>query len=166
MREVPDHQEVYTDDQTDESVIVEILSLAPGNSMEEAAAAHWQSLLRLNHAQAAKVEEVVVTNLSDTLPLLAVPATLPSAPEALLLWGHMMAPKFNETALNSIDVYICLLRIQQFATDVLIILNSPTAVNPQSSSAASFLAPNPEGALALFKEVVSSFQIQDWGLFQ
>jgi len=162
---VPDHEEVYTDEQTDESVIVEILSLAPGNSLEEVAASHWDSLTRLNRAQAAKIEEVVVTNLSDTLPQLVCPPTQTIAPETLLLMGHMMAPKFNETALNSVDVYMCLIRLQQQASDILIILNSPTAVSPESSSSVSFLAPNPEGPLALFKEVVSSFQVKDWGLF-
>jgi hypothetical protein len=165
FRDVPDHQEVHADETADESIIIEILNLAPGNSMEEAGAEHWKQLLRLNRAQASQVGEVVVSDLADTLPNLVLPPGTQVQPETLLLMGQMQAPKFNETALNSVDVFMLVLRLHDQASDVLIVLNSPVAINPQSSSSRSFLAPNPEGSLALFKRIVSSFRIADWGLF-
>lgn len=155
---------MYADETTDESLIVEILNLAPGNTMEEVAAKHWSILTGLNHAQAAKVEEVMVLDASESLPSFVCPPHI-AAPQIVLMSGHMAAPKFNEKALNSIDVFIAIVRLPAQEADVLLVLNSPTAVNPQSSSSNSFAAPNPEGALALFKSFIGSFNIIDWGLF-
>lgn len=138
--------------------------MAPGNSLEEAAAVHWKGLINLNRAKGAQVGEVVVVDPAGTLPNLMCPPGM-TAPQVLLFMGHMQAPKFNETALNQIDVFFCLIRLEQQSSDLLIILNSPTQVNPESSSAKTFLASNASGSLALFREIVSSFRIVDWGLF-
>lgn len=165
FRDVPDHQEVYTDESADESVIVEILALAPGNSMEEVGAAHWRSLLRLNGATDSQVGEVVVSDLQDTLPNFVAPPSTTKQPETLLLMGNMQAAKFNEKAKNSVDVFLLVLRLHDQQSDVIVVLNSPVSINPESSSANSFLAPHPEGSLGLFKQVVASFRIEDWGLF-
>lgn len=162
---MPDHQEVYSDEASDESITVEILNLAPGNNLEEAAAVHWSSLLKLNHAQAAKINEVAVCDPSDSLPGVVLPPGAASQPQLVLMMGHMAAPKFNEKALNSVDVFLAVVRLPQQDTDILLVLNSPTAVSPESSSAKSFDAPHPEGSLALFKSLVASFGIADWGLF-
>lgn len=133
--------------------------------MEEAAAFHWSALMKLNHAQAAKINEVTISDPSQSLPGVVAPPGAATQPQLVLMMGHMAAPKFNETALNSVDLFLAVVRLPRQETDILITLNSPTAVSEQSSSAKSFTAPHPEGSLALFKSLVSSFGIADWGLF-
>lgn len=153
------------DESADESVVIDILHMAPGNTLEEVGRAHWNTILRLNQAQSSQLGELMITTPQDALPSLVLPPTLTKEPGTLLLMGNMSAPKFNEAALNSVDVYMCLLRLEQQEADVLIVLYSPVVVNPESSSAKSFEGVNPDGALALFKSITASFNILDWGLF-
>lgn len=53
IRHIPDHQEVFADASTDESIIIELLEHVPAPSTAAAAAIHWSELAYFNDAEEA-----------------------------------------------------------------------------------------------------------------
>ena len=79
--------------------------------------------------------------------------------------------KFNEQSANEIFVIVCCLRLPHVTTDILISINSPLAISPESSSAEAVVPALVAGhaarevVAAEFTAMVASFTIRDFGLF-
>ncbi|KAJ2776494.1 hypothetical protein H4R18_005643 [Coemansia javaensis] len=166
FREVPDNQEVFADD-GDRSVIVEIL---------ESVDVQGHDALRWHFAQVAELNEARQEQKQQP-PLCAEDLRLDAGGEACVLAAEQRVAKFNERAANRVWLAMALLRVPDHAADVLVTMNWPLALDPASSSAgpgsgsgsgsAAGGAPQPEAApsLALFKQMVRSLAINDYGLF-
>ena len=55
FRPVPDHQEVFVEQETDRSVIFEILEMVNAENNEKAALFHWNELVQCNEAVNARI---------------------------------------------------------------------------------------------------------------
>lgn len=90
LRQVPDHQEVFVDKDTELSLIVELLSYDENVSDEKAAAHYFEDLSQCNEAQESRVESTDVIAMSDTF----MPNILPKYPKCALV-GKQVVAKFN-----------------------------------------------------------------------
>ncbi|KAJ3299346.1 hypothetical protein HK104_009198 [Borealophlyctis nickersoniae] len=166
IREVPDNQEVFVDENTDQSLIIELLEMADATA-EEAASFHFWQLADDNDARDA----------SNIISVEHVPAsTMPHLPpntHISLLSGQQQITKFRERdplTRNVVHIFMCVLRLANVRTDLVISYNYPIALGPASSSAQALAESGagmglPETALENFREVVRSVKVHDWGLF-
>lgn len=161
FRVIPDNQEVLADIDSDQSIIVELLSLVDDVSNESSAEFHFRELAKENDASDAC--EIVNIRLlaNEELPNL----TRQEIYKALLL-GRQHVAKFKESAKNVVEIYMAIIRIPSITTDILITFNVPTNVHPQSSSSSNIsnTAQQTEPG-KIFQEVLRTFKILDWGLF-
>jgi len=80
--------------------------------------------------------------------------------------GQQVISKFNEVAANVVNMYIWILRLPNVKCDIMVTLNDPIAINPQSSSANTVSVNDFQTNIALFQNMISSFQVLDWNLFE
>eukprot|EP00516_Mucochytrium_quahogii_P000617 CAMPEP_0203757484 /NCGR_PEP_ID=MMETSP0098-20131031/10521_1 /ASSEMBLY_ACC=CAM_ASM_000208 /TAXON_ID=96639 /ORGANISM=" , Strain NY0313808BC1" /LENGTH=171 /DNA_ID=CAMNT_0050649701 /DNA_START=1011 /DNA_END=1523 /DNA_ORIENTATION=+ len=133
VREVPDNQEVFSDQDSDRSVIVEILEYEKGQSNENAARYFFEDLAQANESVENKVEHVELDVALEGLGL-------KEGVFVSVLVGTQRVAKFHEKALNTVRVFLCTVRLAKQETDILIMLNAPIQIDPSSSSAESVLA--------------------------
>lgn len=170
FRQVPDHQEVFSDPRSDQSVIVELLSCErleePG---ETPALRHWKQLLIDNKAAGYTLEDA--GSMRDTS---VWQQTVPGTRQLTVCSGVQRVSKFKEDiseAANDVRVYLACFRMADVGTDAIVSFNSPVFVSAASSSAkqvsqqdmASHAAT--EVAAALFENIIASFEVKNWGLF-
>lgn len=155
LREVPDHQEVWCENCSDRSVIVEILERKTEVPDNQAIQFFLNDLGTANDAR----DTTLV--LSRALTVNEVPH-LPEGTTSLHGVCEQSVSKFNESVANRVRVHLCAIRLAAQDTDILITLNDPVEIDPQSSSAE---APVMQGSEALFARILKSFNIVDWDLF-
>ena len=97
---------------------------------------------------------------------------LPNGTSILTAIGSQAVAKFNEAtksanAYNQIVVFMAVICIPQFATDVVITLNCPVSIGADSSSAAlvDHVSENLGHVRHVFKAILGSFKVHDWSLF-
>jgi len=162
IRQIPDHQEVMVDVDTDQSLIVELLSQADVPD-RECANFHFQELARSNEAEGSFQRIHSSRPLAqEELPGVAAPGLL-----RFVVLGEQAISKFREEARNTVRIYMAVIRLPHITTDILITLNEPVHVAEGSSSqkniqhASAPRVPAPK----VFEEVLRTFCIRDWSLF-
>ncbi|XP_063059428.1 ran guanine nucleotide release factor [Engraulis encrasicolus] len=163
LREIPDNQEVFAHRTTDQSIIVELLEYQSQVDNEEAARYHFEDVAGSNKACEAGSSEV---RCVQGLPKAEL--TLHQCSSAWLLTGAQLVSKFNEEAKNTVNIHLCLFRLPQFSTDILVTFNDPVVINPLSSSKGT----SPDAEMSSqpwteqdFKAVLQSLQLLDPGVF-
>lgn len=163
FRPLPDNQEVFSDPDTEQSLVVEILQL-PLESLEQVPAVfHFESLAKDNASLASAV---------NATPIEAEPLMLSRDGEAVhciksVCYGSQKISKFRDLPehANDIAIFVCCLRIPALTTDIVISFNSPITICPESSSAAEvdYFASLQASrtALATFESIVHSFTVHD-----
>ncbi|KAJ1911314.1 hypothetical protein LPJ71_002967 [Coemansia sp. S17] len=159
LRQVPDHQEVFADAQTDASIIIEILESVPHKGIE-ALEYHYEQVSDLN---------------ADDQPhqfLHVGPLSLDSVAKdsAFILCGQQEAAKFNEgaQAKNTVVVCMALLRLPEHSTDILVTKNTPTRISSKSSSHTDSQQPMVVDAKRLLEEftaMLKTFTINNRDIF-
>lgn len=101
---------------------------------------------------------------SDALP------GLPPGTYAALVIGEQAVGKSREggEALNKIHVQILVVRLPEHGTDMLVTLNTPIFISPHSGAAQQAGAGYKqltEAAPALFRRMIATLRILDFGLF-
>jgi len=164
VREIPDHQEVFADATSDQSIIIEILTAEQDYQNEESIKFHFQELANSNDSiqtDIKKIEKLSTgTGLSPLIPF--------ARPDWVIytLYGTQTVSKFKEEVTNIVNIYLCLIRIAQYNTDILISLNDPVVINPESSSQQHVThRPTPQSTMQLFQQILASFHILDYNLF-
>ncbi|KAJ2740365.1 hypothetical protein H4S06_006129 [Coemansia sp. BCRC 34490] len=166
VREIPDHQEVFANSMTDQSIIVEILeSAAEHEEARSALVHHFNELARANDA-----EEPAPIGRTEQLPY--------AGAEAYALVGEQRVAKFNDAekaadAVNTVCVMLALIRVPPpHSADILVSLNVPLRIGhgsssyePSPSSSQTLSAADTEAAYAEFKAMVGTLRINDYGLF-
>eukprot|EP01064_Diplonema_japonicum_P032119 TRINITY_DN5973_c0_g1_i1.p2 TRINITY_DN5973_c0_g1~~TRINITY_DN5973_c0_g1_i1.p2 ORF type:complete len:184 (+),score=49.06 TRINITY_DN5973_c0_g1_i1:42-593(+) len=156
FREVPDHQEVWADMDTNQSMILEVLDVIAGKNGTELAKFHFEEIGRANGCAANEMRVEQITELSAAeLPNFA------NATTRVLIRGEQQAAKFKETVKNTVAVEVLVLRLPPPAdTDLLLSINTPTVVDPSSTEASA-----PKASASPFSSICSSLVIKDYGLF-
>ncbi|WCJ22058.1 Mog1/PsbP/DUF1795-like photosystem II reaction center PsbP family protein [Euphorbia peplus] len=169
IRQVPDHQEAFTDPARDESLIFELLDFK--NEVGDTTSAAWflQDLANEQNAEGCTLLEQSGVVEAPGLTYRNMPAVITTA------IGQMAISKGRQgrEAQNIVRVYLANLRLRGVGTDVLITGYEPLLINPLSESASAVGAGMPAPATQsgflpmadVFKLAVSSFKVDDWNLF-
>ena len=171
FRPVPDNQEVWTDADRDESVIVELLERVDVGPSDAEGAAAWffRDLAAVNDASVesglSHISRTVVLTGKEDLPSLNGPFA-----HASMCVGTQTVAKGRDgdDTRNDVDVVVVCVRLPQVRTDVLITVNRTTRVAPGSSADAPRAEEKREEALsaaATATRVAASLRIRDWNLF-
>ncbi|KAH9609526.1 hypothetical protein KSS87_023475 [Heliosperma pusillum] len=200
VRQVPDHQEAFSDPDRDESIIVELLDLKHEVTDETSAVWFLQDLAREQDAEGGMVIEQSGVIEVPTLSYRNTPAVVTTAVGQMLnlsiqldtvfyvYWTNVWLIKLclviivqaiskgrqGREAQNIVRVYLANLRLKAAGTDVLITAYEPVVINPLSESAGTVGAgavrpAEQSGCTSMaenFKVSVTSFKVNDWGLFQ
>ena len=74
--------------------------------------------------------------------------------------------KYKETVRNTVDGNSGLVRLPQVGTDILVTLNNPIQIHPDSStSSAAGAQPSADETMRVFRQILGTFAILDWNLF-
>ena len=172
FRPVPDNQEVWTDADRDESVIVELLERVDVGPSDAEGAAAWffRDLAAVNDASVesglSRIVRTTRMTTKDALPSLNGPFE-----HASMCVGTQRIAKGRDgdDKRNDVDVVVVCVRLTQVNTDVLITLNRTRETVAPGSSAD---APRAEekrneelSAAATATRVAASLRIRDWNLF-
>mmetsp|Transcript_21085 Transcript_21085/g.44036 ORF Transcript_21085/g.44036 Transcript_21085/m.44036 type:complete len:206 (-) Transcript_21085:38-655(-) len=160
LRDVPDHQEVFVDNDTDCSLIFELNALSDDVADGDIGTHIFTDLAEYNDAVGHKIG-LNTALTSDSAP------NFPSAYKHLVV-GDQTVSKYNDgdIAANNVRVYMAIIRLRNAQTDIVMMLNVPTTVSEISSSFGALKELADADAMAsLFLEVVKSFRIDDMGIF-
>jgi len=159
FRHIPDHQEVWADADTDQSVIIELNSLDDSVSDAEAAMHYMRELAAANEAHSMQVVSTGV------LEAAAMPGFDAGVHKSFMVSTQLIS-KFKESSdkANTIQIYLAVLRLRRVETDLLVSFNVPVAFGAGSSSAGRSILASEENR-AVVEGLLKSIQIKDWGLF-
>ncbi|SGY40929.1 BQ5605_C003g02444 [Microbotryum silenes-dioicae] len=161
VRQVPDTQEVYLSNDSDLSLILEVLQLVEeegsGESLEAGIRYHFASLAHDNEALSYSIDSTSQPTTTSPHPLLQGPITL---------LGTQSISKFNKPAsqADQVTVFLALWRIPEKKTDLVLTVNWPNVVFDEEGKASD----QSEGvgrAKKAFEEAVKDLKVVDWGLF-
>jgi len=158
LREVPDNQEVFVHPVTDQSLIIELLEYV-AEADEQAVRTHYDDLTASNAVAPAD------SNITSLQQIPQNQLTMTQCAAAYLLSAEQKVAKYKETAQNTVEVHMALLRLPDQGTDILVCLNNPIAISPESSSHAEEPVHSNPWTLEQFKQAIFSLKILDIGLF-
>jgi len=128
IRDIPDNQEVFTHETTDQCIIIEILQFV-AEPDQEAIRTHFEELASSNNAVGPENSQIVSIETIDKDLL-----SLKECASAYCILAEQFVAKFNEQAKNAINIWMGLFRLPQKETDILVSFNDPQQISPQSSS--------------------------------
>ena len=164
MRPVPDHQECFVDAAADQSLIVEVLELKAGvggAGQPPAAEFFFRDLAEANEAL-----EHAVLELRELAPG-ELPHLAACRGSVALGVQRVVKHREDDATGNRVAMLLANIRIPEKDTDILLTVNTPVEVSPESSISELGDAPLRAAgeARALFFHALKTFKINDWGLF-
>lgn len=156
VRQVPDHQECWQDDEG-RLLVIEILDYQNDVTDDQAAEYFFTDLAESNGV--ANQQDVSFSRSNQVAVIPALPATTTlctGCGSQRIIQGRENVSRPSEPIW--INVELCAIRMPSVSTDILITLSSRTATNPQDNSN----GPTPS---VLFLEILRSFQVRNWSLF-
>ncbi|KAI4959321.1 hypothetical protein J4E86_003043 [Alternaria arbusti] len=159
IRQIPDHQEVYLDNNGYSSIVIEILEYVEKNSDEEALQYHFGDLVEGTGDQSTIIsqERAVMKSLPDK-PVLAL--SFIQTPPTPNPHPNRKTPEFTY-------IHLLLLRLKEQGTDVMVSVNIPhyageyTPAEQQGGETQLM-----KDSKAVKEQVLESFQVKEWGLFE
>ncbi|KAI8065887.1 hypothetical protein BC940DRAFT_334405 [Gongronella butleri] len=161
IRQIPDNQEVFVDMNTQQSLIIELLEKVE-HLNEEAARFHFEQIAEHNNASNYSIKSVEHESVDIAAPRLPLDTTV------YFVRGVQNVAKFNEDAVNHVELVVAIVRLDKVHTDVIISLNVPTEVSSGSSEMKDINQVESSSVAAIVDEiklVVRSLEVHDWGLF-
>ena len=168
LRVVPDHQEVWTDDGHDNTIIIELLNLKEEVSTDDAASFFFNDLAEASDATSA---DLMYAGLLDS-------STCPHLPDNVDQCGavgcHLVAKFHDEkksgaSARNRVMVYVINLRLLEFGTDILLTMYRTVQIGESSSTTEVKEIEDGDNAdfpgLMDFISMLKTVKIVDSGLF-
>ncbi|XP_041378251.1 ran guanine nucleotide release factor-like isoform X2 [Gigantopelta aegis] len=159
IREIPDNQEIFAHNLTDQSIIVEILEYVDQDD-EEAVKTHFDDLADSNDAVSADDSQIHVV---EVIP--ADQLAMAQCEKAFYVRGQQKIAKFKEAAKNTVNIHLGLFRLPAFTTDILVTFNDPVNINPHSSSHKSVATSADLWMDTDFKQLLKSLKINDTAIF-
>ncbi|KAJ3016624.1 hypothetical protein HKX48_003936 [Thoreauomyces humboldtii] len=181
LREVPSNQEVFVHASTDRCFMVELLETDTDVPDDRMGAFHWSQLAEDNGAEEQDISTTLMGSDRKTEETSDVPVPLVDRPcTTVVVTGFQWIAKFNErsaTARNQVSVRLAVVRIPSVGTDLLVSYNHPVVIGQDSSSNPTSAGQEGNGAAVaaldmtegdvdlMFRRVVGSLKVLDWGLF-
>jgi len=162
IRDVPNHQEVYADASTDQSIIIELNQLDSHIEDTDCCIYHWNELARSSDAASHNVITHGQLGESD-VPYFSELLRNNQATAHYII-GSMNISKYRETAVNTVHIYLAVIRLKHVTTDLLVIMNVPQHFNPHSSSYGRPIVDNTVNKHVI-ETVLKSLRVNDWSLF-
>ncbi|PRP77205.1 ran guanine nucleotide release factor-like [Planoprotostelium fungivorum] len=157
VRDVPDTQEVFLSIEGDKSIIFELLTLTEEVADRDAAQFYFQDLAEANDAQ--NHSQVLSVNVLTDNDMPHMPGVYKT-----MIVGRQAISKYKESARNIVDVYMCIIRLREQTTDIVITLNDPQVIHPESSSAPN--APQTASpSMLIFQHMLKTFNMKSLSLF-
>ncbi|KAG2393300.1 hypothetical protein C9374_006831 [Naegleria lovaniensis] len=166
FREIPDNQEVWTDNleaptsssgvqsSSCPSIIIEILSRPENVSDANITEFLFNDLADANHV-AANQRLLLMQPFNDTQQTKT--SNFPMADYAAGAVGKMMVEK--NRGMDEVTVFLWVVRLKHIDTDILISLNDPMVKYSTSDEAAQ------SSRMKLFEKIIRSLTVNDWNLF-
>ncbi|CAL8464048.1 g3583 [Coccomyxa elongata] len=162
VRPVPDNQEVYTDPNVDQSLIIEIVEHVDVPDSDSAQHC-FNDLASVSGAGMQQIESEAILSLQD------IPGVPPDAYKAIVIGEQLVAKGRQAThAANRVQVILAIIRLKQVSSEVLITLNTPVFVSSSSAAAQDIGAGEKAHHLmapSLMRRVIATFKIIDYSLF-
>ncbi|XP_068449118.1 ran guanine nucleotide release factor [Clinocottus analis] len=160
LREIPDNQEVFAHEATDQSLIVELVEYQRHVADPDAARYHFEDIAGSNKASEPGASEVTsVVRMPES------ELSLSACGSAWTLTGTQCVSKFNEEARNTVTLHLGVFRLPQFSTEVLVSFNDPQRISPESSSAASGETHRDPWTVQDFRRLLQTLTLHNPGLF-
>ena len=186
VRQIPDHQEVFVDNESEASVIVELLQLESSFQDLEAIRHHFQDLADANEATDTKI----ISEGSFTAEEFIPSVTAVDCKHALI--GKQTVGKYRtrpDMEVDEVYIILVLVRLANVSTDLLVSMNIPARVfaptttsdsNIDINTSSNFTEPELNVAQLLplngtdiathknvitMRDFVNSLHVADWGLF-
>lgn len=108
-----------------------------------------------------------VKELLDGAPEANTSSSMP-LPSCWILSGVQRVAKFKESERNELAVHLAVVRIPSVDSDIVVHMNQPINISAKSSSttvAHATAAGTKEEGMALFRLILRSLKVKDWGLF-
>ena len=165
VRQIPDHQEVYVDKNTEMSFICELLGYESEVSNDAIGGYLFDDLAQCNEAYEKIIDRQGNLMATDKLN------SVGKDKYRHRLDGRQVVTKLNQeggTVADVVQVHLLVIRLPDVGTDVLLSLNYPllgvtdvVGALELAESAANLTAP----VQSILDEITSSFKINDWSLF-
>ncbi|XP_077390156.1 ran guanine nucleotide release factor-like isoform X4 [Festucalex cinctus] len=161
MREIPDNQEAFVHSRTDQSFIVELVEYQDHIADQDAARYHFEDIAGSNAATQPGAQQV-----TDVVALAKSSLSLSACSSAWALTGTQCVSKYNETATNLVTLHLCVFRLPQFGTDLLVTFNDPQIICPESSSSPAAVGSDVvPWTVDDFQQLLQSLTLHNPGLF-
>ena len=157
IREVPDNQEVFVGKNDDTSVIIDLLEQVESTDLKAAMTEHLEDILTdltnsiIKQDDTVLRKDIIDNNLIITKLTVDKSANLSKEIENNHIEKGELLFKESEP-LKTIDMYIGLVRLKEYETDILITYNPP----PRSKN---------ENIVELFKNMILSLTLKDPSIF-
>lgn len=124
IRQIPDHQEVYSDATTDQSIIIELNNYIEQTECNETTIGtyYMNDLAEVNEATNTRI---LVQQSSFTATELPLFQDNQDNITAYYIIGEQHISKFKEQARNIIHIYMAIIRLKNVKTDLLVTFNIP-----------------------------------------
>ncbi|KAK4058892.1 hypothetical protein OIO90_000338 [Microbotryomycetes sp. JL221] len=181
LRQIPDTQEVYLSNDSDLSIILEVLELVregeADQDLESAIKFHFDSLAHDNSALSSIVSNLSTNPPSNTTTHSSMRQLPTQVQGPVTLHGIQIVSKFNLPAseADKVELFVALWRLPQKNTDLVLSVNLPVgkasdnaAITTTNGVNGSDAHQQPEAvarAKELFETIVRTLDIKDYGLF-
>lgn len=166
LRQIPDAQEVFLEQESDISYIFEVLDrVEPSDPVEAAKYValtktlgavlkfirfHFDSIAHDSSAQSSEVLDVDVPQTQQQSP--------PNTPVPIILRGQQKVAKFNRVELDTVNIFLAVYRLTEKPHDIVFVVNIPV-------SGPSTVVQNVEKIKQNFSLMANSLRIVDFDLF-
>jgi len=167
FRQVPDNQEVFSDVDTEQSVIIDLLEMERKAPNDAACNFHFDSIAHDNEAVEHSIEQTFASE--DLNPHYNGTRSTCFGIQKVAKFNEL--EKLGEEACNLTRIYVAVFRLTDVATDLVVSFNSPVEISTLSSSAktadvdAVEEKADPLLANEDFTKMVDSLKVVDFGLF-
>jgi hypothetical protein len=147
MRPMPDHQEIFCDTATDQSMVIEIVEM--GLSEGNVAAYYLRDWIEQNKAISVAIEAGLHASPSETIGSSHLKESLSSHCQVYSISGRMTVGGAN------VLVHLAVLRLPRVSSDLLLTLSTPQPLDGSKGPLTN----------EILLESLYSLQIKDWTLF-
>ncbi|KAM0754020.1 Mog1p/PsbP-like protein [Meredithblackwellia eburnea MCA 4105] len=166
LRQVPDEQEVWIDNNSNTSIIIEVLQqpTATLTDDDDMATVHWQSLAHDNDAITQTILSTYTLPLTTTQKQQQQQEFKVEGPTIVI--GHQTIAKFNANIPDTVLIQLAIWRIPQKNTDLVLSVNFPIKqANSNNDNSQSQEERDPSTAKKVFQDILNGLVIKDFGLF-
>jgi hypothetical protein len=164
IRQVPDHQEVFVDRNSEISFIVELVNFDSDVSDANAPGHYFSDLAECNEAKNVKIDSSGIVSVRGFMPLLTEKSVVKCA-----IAGRQTVSKFRreDAPLEIVQILLVIVRLPHVGTDILISVNVPfvESLAPIKIEDLFDLRTQAHPATRVMAAALHSLHVRNWSLF-